>query len=134
MNTLFKSANILNRNKTSIQFLKKSIGKFSINRYTVLRTENSRTLLQLNKKNFWKKENKDNKDDKPEKNKEEKVDEQEDDKPAKGFEKFHRKKKDDNKEDKKENKDKDPNEDDKGDEDPNKGKYIYLYRQERRRR
>jgi hypothetical protein len=125
MNSLFKNATNICKNKTNLQFLKKvSLFNFSsVNRFgltqTVTKTTNS-TLINFNKKYFWKKEdkNKENLSEKKEDNVEDKN--ESDDKVPKGFEKFHRKKKDEKK-DEKESKDnnEDPNKNN-NDEDPNK--------------
>jgi hypothetical protein len=131
MNSLFKSANIIYRNKQSLQFLKKSIGMFNfstINKvinYTTLSPilSNSSNLVNVNKKYFWKKEEK---KDKPAEKGVEPTDSKKDqpgeseDKPPKGFEKFHRKKKDDQ-DDKKDEQPNNNNDNKNNDEDPNKG-------------
>jgi hypothetical protein len=117
MNSLLKSASIVGKNKQSLQFLKKSIGYFNFSTINKYRTINQlvnhspNALLKINKKFFWKKDDKKDAQEKPE---EKGKDSDTDEKPPKGFEKFHRKKKDEEKKDK----DEEPKN---NDEDPNKG-------------
>ena len=115
MNSLFKSASIVCKNKQSLQFLKRSIFNFSsINKYrsmTQTCPQVSNNLFHNNKKFFWKKNDK-----KEEKNQEKGNEPESEDKPPKGFEKFHRKKKEEDKKETKGDENKNP------DEDPNKGK------------
>ncbi len=101
MNTLFKSANKLLKNKASVNFLQKSLKMFSrVNTCSI----NKPCFYKINQKNFWKKkpdsekkedpkdekEQKEQKDDKQVKNDKDEKPDEEDQKPPKGFEKFHR--------------------------------------------
>ncbi len=110
MNSLFRSANNLLKNKTSVQILQRSFRMFStgIN----LPKVNKTNFYKINQKNFWKKKP-ENENDKKQENekiavkdkkhekeaKDDKQNKAEDDKqkPPKGFEKFHKNDDDDQK-------------------------------------
>jgi hypothetical protein len=112
MNSLFKSANIINRNKTSLQFIKKTIGYFNystINKYRPLystKIQMTNGLLKVNKMNF-------SKDNKPEKNENEK--DEQDAKQAKDHKKGKEEEKSNN----------DPNDNNNNEEDP-KGLILFI--------